>query len=133
MLRMQTRKLVLVCDLDQTLVHASIEPSIEELMEAGDPRVKDVHRLLIPGNKPHFIRLRPYLREFFQSLRDYYEFHIYTFGSRAYASQVASVLDIEKTLFQDRIISRDECPSNIMTTCSSSLLWPWRLTLSSSS
>ena len=58
MLRIQNRKLVLVCDLDQTLVHASVDQSIEPLLQAGDSRVKDVFRIPIPGNLPHFIRLR---------------------------------------------------------------------------
>jgi RNA polymerase II subunit A-like phosphatase len=37
-----------------------------------------------------------------------YEMHIYTMGTRAYADAVTNVIDPTHSLFQDRILSRDE-------------------------
>jgi len=67
----------------------------------------------MPRANIHYIRLRPGLREFLQEMTKLYELHIYTFGNKPYANAVANVLDPKKELFQERIISRDECPSMI--------------------
>jgi RNA polymerase II subunit A-like phosphatase len=42
-----------------------------------------------------------------------YEMHIYTMGTRNYAHAVANILDPEKKLFKDRILSRDDSGSFI--------------------
>lgn len=43
-----------------------------------------------------------------QQLSNFYEMHIYTMGTRAYARTVARILDDTGTLFGDRILSRDD-------------------------
>lgn len=40
-----------------------------------------------------------------------YEMHVYTMGTRAYASEVCKVIDPEGGLFGGRILSRDESGS----------------------
>ena len=102
------RKLVLVCDLDETLVHATERPHVRELVVDGPNKQPDVYPLsaLVPE---HYLRLRPGTRELLRAASDMYELHIYTFGGRAYADSVAKVLDPDGTIFGNRILSRDEC------------------------
>ena len=40
-----------------------------------------------------------------------YELHIYTMGTRAYAENIAKIIDPERKIFGERILSRDESGS----------------------
>ena len=78
------RKLQLVLDLDHTLLECST-----------DKRASNVEGVVSLGNvagRPHWVRLRPGLRQFFDAVRPLYELAIYTHGSRAYAAGVAKAL-----------------------------------------
>lgn len=66
--------------------------------------------------------MRPGLREFLSKVAELYELHVYTMGTRAYALSIAKIVDPDKRLFGDRIISRDENGS--MTAKSLARLFP---------
>jgi RNA polymerase II subunit A-like phosphatase len=51
---------------------------------------------------------RPGLHNFLREISRKYEMHIYTMGTRSYAEAVVREIDPDGTLFQDRILSRDE-------------------------
>jgi RNA polymerase II subunit A-like phosphatase len=114
------RKLSLVVDLDQTIIHACIEPTVGEWQaDKNSPNyeaVKDVRsfQLQDDGSRGvasgcnYYIKMRPGLREFLDKIAEMYELHVYTMGTRAYALNIAKIVDPEKRLFGDRIISRDE-------------------------
>ena len=53
-------------------------------------------------------RLRPHARQFLEKVHKFYELHVFTMGTKSYAASVTRILDHEKKLFCDRIISRDE-------------------------
>ncbi|XP_065913810.1 RNA polymerase II subunit A C-terminal domain phosphatase-like isoform X2 [Dysidea avara] len=98
------RKLALIVDLDQTLIHTAVSPGIE----GGLP---DVHRFTLPEH-PHMTyhtRLRPHVRDFLEKVSKLYELHISTMGCRSYADKIAGIIDPEKRYFSSRVISRDEC------------------------
>ncbi len=59
----------------------------------------------------YYIKLRPGLREFLANISQLYELHIYTMGTRAYAQNIAHIIDPERRIFGDRILSRDESGS----------------------
>lgn len=116
---LQNRKLSLVVDLDQTIIHACIEPTIGEWQ--ADPTspnheaVKEVAKFQLDDGPRgltngcwYYIKMRPGLREFLAHVAEKYELHVYTMGTRAYAQQIAKIVDPEHKLFGDRIISRDE-------------------------
>ncbi|KAK5993080.1 RNA polymerase II subunit A C-terminal domain phosphatase [Cladobotryum mycophilum] len=94
---LRQRKLSLVVDLDQTIIHACIEPTVGEWQrDKTNPNhgaVKD---------------LRPGLKEFLEVVSTMYELHVYTMGTRAYALNIAQIVDPDKKLFGNRVISRDE-------------------------
>ncbi|CAH0026071.1 unnamed protein product [Clonostachys rhizophaga] len=117
---LRQRKLSLVVDLDQTIIHACIEPTVGEWMrDPSNPNhnaVKDVKSFQLSDDGPrsyvtgctYYIKLRPGLEEFLQEISTMYELHVYTMGTRAYAQNIARIVDPDKKLFGNRVISRDE-------------------------
>jgi RNA polymerase II subunit A C-terminal domain phosphatase len=116
-----SRKLILVVDLDQTIVHAAVEATIGEWQKDKDnpnyEAVKDVRSFQLlddgPGGRgcTYYIKLRPGLAEFLETISHMYELHIYTMGTRNYALQIAALIDPDHKYFGDRILSRDESGS----------------------
>lgn len=116
---LKQRKLSLVVDLDCTVIHAAVDPTIWEWMhDPNSPNYEvcqDIARFQLeegPRNMPqgmwYYVKQRPGLPEFLDKVAEMYELHIYTMGTRAYARNIAKVVDPTKRLFGDRIISRDE-------------------------
>ncbi|XP_072531578.1 RNA polymerase II subunit A C-terminal domain phosphatase isoform X2 [Salminus brasiliensis] len=99
----RNRKLVLMVDLDQTLIHTT-EQHCQRMSNKGI-----FHFQLGRGEPMLHTRLRPYCKEFLEKIAKMYELHVFTFGSRLYAHTIAGFLDPEKKLFSHRILSRDEC------------------------
>lgn len=98
------RKLVLLVDLDQTIVHSTnqdIPPKLSDQIH---------HYQLYGPNSPWYhTKFRPYMKEFLEEISKYYELHICTFGARRYAHKIAHLIDPKCKFFpNDRILSRDE-------------------------
>ena len=117
------RKLSLVVDLDQTIIHAAVDTTIDEWMKDEDnpnhEAVRDVRKFQLVDDGPgmrgcwYFIKLRPGLEQFLESVSKLYELHIYTMGTRQYAQQIANIIDPERKIFGERILSRDESGSMV--------------------
>ena len=117
------RKLSLVVDLDQTIIHAAVDPTIAEWqLDKDNPNyeaVKDVRAFQLIDDGPgmrgcwYYIKLRPGLMEFLENVSQLYELHIYTMGTRQYAQQIANIVDPDRRFFGERILSRDESGSMI--------------------
>lgn len=125
------RKLILVVDLDQTVIHATVDPTVGEWqLDPSNPNynaVKDVKNFcleeepLLPPNwkgvKPiptkcwYYVKLRPGLETFLREVSKKYEMHIYTMATRSYALSIAKIIDPRGEYFGDRILSRDESGS----------------------
>lgn len=114
------KKLSLVVDLDQTIIHACIDPTVGEWQrDPTNPNyeaVKDVQSFQLNDDGPrggasgcsYYIKMRPGLRSFLEHISQLYELHVYTMGTRAYAMNIAKIVDPDQKLFGNRIISRDE-------------------------
>lgn len=102
---LQDRKLVLLVDLDQTLIHTTNDNVPNNL--------KGVYHFQLYGpNSPWYhTRLRPGTFQFLENIAPYFELHICTFGARNYAHTIAQFLDEDGKYFSHRILSRDECLS----------------------
>jgi len=123
-----TVKLSLVLDLDHTLVHATTEYMVKQSLQSNSntPQPEDtssklselfknetdVFEFTLPPNPTkYFVKFRPNLMEFLKLLHSLYELHIYTMGTKQYATKIADLLNVDTALFkEDRIISRDDCP-----------------------
>lgn len=116
-----SKKLSLVVDLDQTIIHATVDPTVADWQKDVDNpnhnAVKDVQAFLLKDDGPdhkgcwYYIKLRPNLEEFLENVSQIYECHIYTMGTRAYAKNIAEIIDPQHKIFGDRILSRDESGS----------------------
>lgn len=124
-------KLILVVDLDQTVIHATVDPTVGEWqLDPTNPNykaVKDVksfcleeEALVSPdwaGPRPpptkcwYYVKVRPGLEEFLAQIATLYELHIYTMATRNYALAIAKIIDPDGRYFGDRILSRDESGS----------------------
>ncbi|KAI8880547.1 hypothetical protein K501DRAFT_224695 [Backusella circina FSU 941] len=101
---LKNRKLSLILDLDQTLLHASCDP----VYHMDD----DIRQFTLEGSPIlYYIKLRPGLSDFLREIEPLYELHIYTMGTRAYAESVAQLIDPNGNFFKERILSRDESGS----------------------
>ncbi|KAH9387278.1 RNA polymerase II subunit A C-terminal domain phosphatase [Nematocida major] len=151
----KNRKLVLLLDLDQTVIHTSVsgrfgayfhELKKEEmnfscggsagenktstgeggsgdvsknirspekgrkavcLEERKERAVREVQEVKIEGFS-YYVKPRDGLTEFLLEVSKYYEIHIYTMGNKAYANAVVGLLDPGRTLFGNRIVTRDD-------------------------
>lgn len=125
------KKLSLVVDLDQTVIHVTVDPTVDEWMsDPNNPNynaVKDVKSFILeeppfipfgyngppipPTKRWYYVKLRPGLAEFLSKMNERYEMHIYTMATRQYAEEIAKIIDPDRIYFGDRILSRDESGS----------------------
>lgn len=118
---LKSRQLVLLVDLDQTLIHTTNDNIPNNL--------KDVYHFQLPFGWPQDVRwyhtkFRPRTKEFLESMSKLFELHICTFGVRSYAHTIARFLDPNGKYFQQRILSRDECFHPTLKTSNLKALFP---------
>ena len=104
-------KLSLVLDLDHTLVHAVDDMRAKYLLtlHPHDDSIVEFSFSTLPHSvTTMFLKFRPNLNNFLQTVSSMFQLHIYTMGSRRYADTVASLIDPDKKLFGGRIVSRDD-------------------------
>ncbi|CAK9294515.1 unnamed protein product [Gordionus sp. m RMFG-2023] len=99
---LKEKRLVLIVDLDHTLIHTTNDEISSNL--------KDVYHYQLPNSPPvwYHTKCRPRTKEFLKNMSTYYELHICTFGARSYAHTIANIIDNDGRLFSHRILSRDE-------------------------
>lgn len=99
----QTRscpRTTLVLDLDETLVHSTLEPC--EDSDFTFPVHFNLREHTI------YVRCRPYLKEFLERVASMFEIIIFTASQSIYAEQLLNVLDPKRKLFRHRVY-RDSC------------------------
>ncbi|KAG5452745.1 hypothetical protein CSKR_202287 [Clonorchis sinensis] len=116
------RKLVLLVDLDETVLHTTNDPQAY--------RYKNVSRYCLPGSPlVYHTSFRPHLKAVLDRLSKYYQMHICTFGNRMYAHQLAGMIDPKRRYFSHRILSRDECFNPVTKSANLKALFPRGLNL----
>jgi RNA polymerase II subunit A-like phosphatase len=116
---LSSKKLTLIVDLDQTVIHTTCERTVAEWQ--ADPEnpnydaVKDVQGFQLADDNVsnvaanwYYVKMRPGLKDFFDNMSKLYEMHVYTMATRAYAQAIMKIIDPERKYFGDRILSRDE-------------------------
>ncbi|CAM9970271.1 unnamed protein product [Choristocarpus tenellus] len=84
---MSSRKLALVLDLDNTLLHCTDHPEAPRLIAPG---TEGMHVLRLPDQpRDYHIKLRPGLRWFLKRAAANFEMTIYTAGTSQYAEAVS--------------------------------------------
>jgi len=122
---LKQKKLSLVLDLDHTLIHATVEHDLKGAPVHGD----DIYKFTLPPNPSlYYIKLRPGLMNFLNKLHEIYELHIYTMGTRQYATKIAEIIDKSSQMFtENKIMSRDDAGD--MNSKNLTRLFPWDNTM----
>lgn len=114
--RCPDRKLFLMLDIDNTMLHAAFFQNVPEPHASRLPALLEAEQKLLPEQRtlhhmPHlgmWLKLRPFVRQFLRRVSERYTPYIYTAGTRAYAMEVCHLLDPEGRVFagQERVVSR---------------------------
>lgn len=105
----QEKKLMLVLDIDQTLLHATPDPEAAVLMNFSSAG-HEIYSLSDHEGRVHHVKMRPYLGLFLRTVAPFFQLCIYTAGVRSYADAVVEILDPDWSLIsRSDVISRDEC------------------------
>lgn len=108
------KKLCLVLDLDHTLLNSTrfMDVTQEEgyLMNQNDPMQDVLRGSLFKLDSMHMLtKLRPFVHTFLKEASKLFEMYIYTMGERAYALEMANLLDPGKIYFDSRVIAQSDC------------------------
>jgi RNA polymerase II C-terminal domain phosphatase-like 3/4 len=104
------RKLLLILDLDHTLLNSTrlievppdMQPKLQEILDTQSPNKPDLFRFPYMGM---WTKFRPGVREFLNQAKTDFDLHVYTMGDKHYAAEMAKILDPEGTLFHGKVIS----------------------------
>lgn len=114
------KKLCLVLDLDHTLLNSAkfseIEGEWEAKLQANElternkfskegTNKRELYRFQHMGM---WTKLRPGIWNFLARASNLYELHVYTMGNKAYATEMAKLLDPTGALFAGRVISKGD-------------------------
>ena len=107
------KKLILILDLDHTLLNstrlAEISSEEEYLKHQAQSMQADPDRSIFELPGMHLLtKLRPFVRTFLQEASKMFELYVYTMAERAYALEIAKILDPEKFYFGTRVISQSD-------------------------
>lgn len=90
----------LVLDLDETLVHSTLEPCDDADFTFSVNFNLEDHKV--------YVRCRPYLKEFMERVAGIFEIIIFTASQSIYAEQLLNVLDPKRKVFRHRVY-RESC------------------------
>lgn len=110
---LRKRKLILILDLDHTLLNsvlfAELSSKEQYLIQHTDSLHGDPNRSIFKLNTMHLLtKLRPFVRTFLEEASSMFEMYIYTMGKRPYALEMAKLLDPKKVYFNSKVISYDD-------------------------
>ena len=113
---LKSQKLFLVLDLDNTLIHA--EPfkrpgANSDKLELGFDVQQEGLTVLNFYRDQFVVKLRPFLKEFLETLSTKYHILVYTMGTRDYAESILRQVDPQGIYVStERLISRNEMGEN---------------------
>jgi FCP1-like phosphatase family protein len=93
---LKKNKMILILDLDQTILHSAIDK------ESNCDFQFKIY------SSTFYVKLRPFLEKFLKKISKRFEIHVYTMGTREYATEICSKIDVNGKYFGDRIVSRSE-------------------------
>ncbi|CAO3624323.1 unnamed protein product [Cunninghamella blakesleeana] len=104
---LQERKLILVVDLDQTIIHVTCERKDNHSNNINV--VEDIRQFqLSESDYIYYLKLRPGLQDILSKLSKLYELYVYTMGTQEYAKAILKEVDPNDIFFQGRIMTREE-------------------------
>ena len=122
---LERKKLLLVLDLDHTLLHSSRMADLSEadtiklhgLLQAQEDRYRaeGVPPVLFHlGHMGMWTKFRPGVREFLERAQKNFDLHVFTMGDKNYAAEMARLLDPSGALFSGRVASSSDADGTMM-------------------
>ncbi|XP_050222793.1 RNA polymerase II C-terminal domain phosphatase-like 4 [Mercurialis annua] len=102
------RKLILVLDLDNTLLHTTPVFQEEEYLDNQLESPHDVFKVKLTNSSSYYVKLRPFVRDFLKQASTIFELYVYTNSCQDYATKMVKLLDPDDKYFDSRIISRED-------------------------
>lgn len=111
---LREKKLILVLDLDHTLLNstrlADVIADEDYLLRQVDFLQDDPNRSLFKLDSMHMLtKLRPFVRTFLKEASQMFEMYVYTMAERSYALEMARLLDPSNIYFNSKVISQADC------------------------
>jgi len=107
-------KLLLVLDIDHTLVHCTKDDRAAVVL--SDPTMRsETFKMYFEetGDKPYFLKLRPFIKQFLETLSQFFHLAVYTMGGKTYAKKVMNIIDPDGTILKGRLVCRDDHADNV--------------------
>ena len=104
-------RLSLIIDLDQTLLHTTIDPQVEQILNTARDSVVSIgriHKITLSSGLDYYVKFRPSVELFLAQMHELFQLHVYTMGNREYADRIVAILDPNATYFGDRVLTRDD-------------------------
>jgi len=103
---LKERKLILICDLDETLISSIylndnyLDPNFDKsiVVTLSEEQKKNNHI---------YIKLRPHLSDFLEKISNIFELHLMSMGNEAHVKKCVEIIDPYRQYFGDRITSRE--------------------------
>ncbi|BAM40795.1 uncharacterized protein TOT_030000057 [Theileria orientalis strain Shintoku] len=114
---LEDRKLCLVLDLDNTLVHATSQsPPADIDVETIEISSSSVLKTIVYNETEtsycnSFFKLRPGIFKFFRSVSKRYKLFLFTMGTRQHAQSALRILDPQGVYFGNRVFCRNDSRS----------------------
>lgn len=90
------RRLVLVLDLDQTVLHAALLSGYEGALNAEmEPKQSTTYTFELSDRSRMIVKFRPGLKEFLLQAHALYEIHVYTMANAEYANRIVDLINTE--------------------------------------
>ncbi|XP_020573112.1 RNA polymerase II C-terminal domain phosphatase-like 4 isoform X2 [Phalaenopsis equestris] len=108
---LREKKLVLILDLDHTLLNstslADVSDEEQYLLRQAESSQNDAKKSLLKLDHLHTLtKLRPFVHDFLKEANTMFEMYIYTMAERSYAVEIAKHLDPENVYFNSKVISQ---------------------------
>ena len=106
---LNNQKLILLLDLDNTIIHASPKILSKEEIKYLQDNYKEYCSKVLIKNEIHrneivLVKFRPFLRTFIKNIKKKYEIYIYTHGTKEYATGIIQY--INKNFENDSLSTR---------------------------
>jgi len=116
--RLASKKMILLCDIDNTLVHTTRDESLISCFMEGENFMNHFGKLDISyfsafnQNVQYLIKFRPGVRSFLKEISLLFDVYLVTLASSEYAHMIMSFLDPEEKHIKG-ILSREDMPSMV--------------------
>ncbi|PKA50637.1 RNA polymerase II C-terminal domain phosphatase-like 4 [Apostasia shenzhenica] len=110
---LREKKLILILDLDHTLLNSTrlVDISMEEqyLLRQAEILQNDSQRSLVKLDGMHMLtKFRPFVHTFLKEASTIFEMYVYTMAERSYALEIANILDPERVYFNSKVITQSD-------------------------